>query len=790
MATDQLKLQVILDTINKASAPLKAIDRDSGATARALKSTRDQLKQLQAQQRDITSFKKLQEATQKSGEALEAQQQKVADLARQLKATDNPTKSLQRQFDRATASAKKLKTSHQGNRDQLHQLGNQLSQSGVKTNNLNRHQDLLAMQMKRANQQIDQQKAKLAQLGEQQQKLNAIRAKSDQIQKTAMKTALYSGAAAYGGSRALGGMAGMAQDGLSFDQTMSRVQALTRLDKDSDTLKMLREQARELGASTSFTAQDAAQGQGFLAMAGFTPDAIKSAMPGMLSLAKAAGEELGATADIGSNILTGFKLKSDQMGRAGDVLTATFTRSNTNLQMLGDTMKYVGPVVSGLGGTLEEAAAMAGKLGDAGIQGSMAGTAMRAIYSRLAKPPKMAAYAIAELGLETQDAAGNLRSMPELLAEISEITKDIGNAERAGIFKQIAGEEAFSALQVLVDQAGSGDLQAMITDLNNAQGTALNTARDMADNATGDLQSLASAWSDVKIELFETNNGPLRDTIQSITSVVRGISAWTKAHPELAAFLVKMAVILGVLVTTMGALGLATSTVMFGWAGLLRLAPLLGLFKGLAALLPILSGGFTALGAAIMATPVGWLLAAIAAIAGGGYLIYKNWEPIKLFFSDLWLEIKEAFAGGIAGVAALLINWSPIGLLYKGIRKGIAMLGVELPETLTKAGSQLLGMDKPENKVASAGRMSKRIKQATAGVVMTTATAGTAAFDKSPPLQSKAPASVNQLTVEGISIHPSPGMDEMALAKLVGQEIDKRQRAMAAGNRSRLRDED
>jgi TP901 family phage tail tape measure protein len=118
-----------------------------------------------------------------------------------------------------------------------------------------------------------------------------------------------------GGSIAYSAMR-VLRPGMEFDAAMSQVQALTRLAKESEDLRLLREQARQLGATTSFTATDAAGGQGFLAMAGFTPQAIRDAMPGMLSLAKAAGQDLASAADIGSNILTGFNLKADQMGRA------------------------------------------------------------------------------------------------------------------------------------------------------------------------------------------------------------------------------------------------------------------------------------------------------------------------------------------------------------------------------------------------------------------------------------------------------------------------------------------
>jgi TP901 family phage tail tape measure protein len=185
---------------------------------------------------------------------------------------------------------------------------------------------------------------------------------------------------------------------------MSRVQALTRLDKGDSQLAALRAQAKKLGAETAFTTRDAASGQAFLAMAGFTPQSIQAALPGVLNMALAGGMDLGESADIGSNILSQFTLPAGEMDRVSDVLTAAFTRTNTDLRSLGDTMKYAGPVASKLGISLEEAAGMAGILANNGLRGSDAGTAMRASLARLASPTAGAAKALKQLGVSVSDA--------------------------------------------------------------------------------------------------------------------------------------------------------------------------------------------------------------------------------------------------------------------------------------------------------------------------------------------------------------------------------------------------
>ncbi|MFN3881484.1 MAG: phage tail tape measure protein [Nitrincola lacisaponensis] len=696
MARD-LRVQLILDTINKASAPLKAITRDGGKTAEALKASQQQLKSLKQQQQDISSFRKLQTATTQSGDALREQQQKAAGLARQLKSTANPTKKLQREFETATLAARKLKTAHQGNQHRLQQLGVQLRESGIGTKNLDRHQNSLNRQIKQANTAIDSQKKKLGELGDQQQRLEAIRARSESVRNNAMSVAGHSAVGLYGGQRALRGMFGMMGDGIEFDSAISELQAVSRLTKDSEELARLRSQARDLGASTAFSATEVAAGQTFLARAGFSTDAITNSMGDMLALAKANGTELARTADIASNIAGAFAIDPETEGamtRVADLLSGTASRANVNLEMLGETMKYLGGSAD-LDYTMEQAAAMAGVLGNIGIQGSQAGTTLRAMMNRLTSPAKAGRDAIEAIGLEVTDAEGNLRAMPEILRDINNATQDMGNAERKNILQSIFGAEAGSGMAELVAKMGDGDLDRLLNELNNVQGENLRMAATMADNAAGDIKSLASAWSDVKITLFETNNGPLRATIQSITTMVRGVGNWMNENPKLTGTLIFFAATLATVVTVMGALGLAVSTVMFGWAGLLKMAPMFGIFKTLGTVLftlgkfalPLVATGIKAVAAALFTNPIGL---AVMGIAAAAYLIYRNWEPIKAFFTGLWQQVKEAFSGGIAGVGALLLNWSPLGILYSVIQNGLATLGIELPAKFTDFGSMLM----------------------------------------------------------------------------------------------------
>jgi TP901 family phage tail tape measure protein len=293
--------------------------------------------------------------------------------------------------------------------------------------------------------------------------------------------------------------------GVEFEASMSKVQALTRLNKDSGEMKALTAQARQLGAATSFTASEAAQAQGFLAMAGFKTQQILQSMPAMLDLAKAGAIDLQRTADIASNIQTAYGIDSSEMTRVADVLTAAFTNSNVDLEMLSQTMKYIGPVAREFGMSLEESAAMAGLLGNAGIQADMAGTALRGMMSKIsgAKAKELQA-----LGIATADAAGNMRALPEIIKDLNTVTGKMGKQEKISTIFSIFDQRAAPAVLALMGQTEKID--AAIDTVKNSAGAAAKTHQIMADNTAGALKTMQSAWEDLAISLTNTENGALR----------------------------------------------------------------------------------------------------------------------------------------------------------------------------------------------------------------------------------------------------------------------------------------
>ncbi|WNF06384.1 phage tail tape measure protein [Brevibacillus borstelensis] len=334
---------------------------------------------------------------------------------------------------------------------------------------------------------------------------------------------------------ALGGLAiGAAGVGIAFDafktaadfeSSMSRVGALSGATRAE--MALLTQSAKDLGATTVFSASEAAQGMQFLAMAGYKTNEIIAAMPGLLDTAAAGQTELGETADIVSNILSGFGLQASETGRVADVLTKTFTSSNTDLIKLGYTMKYVAPVAKSLSFSLEEVSAAAGILGNAGIQADMAGTSLRMSLLRLANPPKDAAKALKKLNVEVTKG-GKMKDLATIIEDVKKGMSKLSEADRASLAADIVGAEAVSSFLTLID-AGPEKLRSFTRELQNSNGAAKTIAARQLDNFNGSVKLLDSALESLKINAV----GPLLPTFQKITMLLASMAE--QYGPQIAA---------------------------------------------------------------------------------------------------------------------------------------------------------------------------------------------------------------------------------------------------------------
>ncbi|MER3735025.1 phage tail tape measure protein, partial [Klebsiella pneumoniae] len=490
-----------------------------------------------------------------------------------------------------------------------------------------------------------------------------------------------------GGTMAIAGAAAAGYTGgrflapaVGFDEEMSRVQALTRLDKGDSQLAALRAQAKKLGAETAFTTRDAASGQAFLAMAGFTPQSIQAALPGVLNMALAGGMDLGESADIGSNILSQFRLDPKEMDRVSDVLTAAFTRTNTDLRGIGEAMTYAGVGAEKLGVSVEEAAALVGVLAAQGIRGSMAGTGLRASLSRLASPVGKAKDALKELGVSVADSTGKMRPIEGVLTDLFKTTKKYGNTDQLSFFKDIAGEEAANSLQTLVQAAGSGQLQKLLSELKKSQGEALKAAKVMADNLGGDLKNLDSAWEGFRIQVEETTDGPLRKLTQNLSEVITAASEWVKANPRLAQTLLLVVGGALALAVAIGALSLAVGILIGPLAKLQLGFTLLTGGRGILGTVAALRTFGTATGP-VMATMKGWRAVLSGVQSGFGGILVKI-SKVSAVLPAMRSALMGAFLAPGAALASFGKSFGMFLLRFSGLK----MLGGVLSFLLSPIG--------------------------------------------------------------------------------------------------------
>ncbi|RXJ70661.1 phage tail tape measure protein [Veronia nyctiphanis] len=560
MAQD-LKLQIMLRAVDKVTRPLKGVIKTAKSLNSQLTENATELRELSGLQKSIGGYKKLQSQLGSTASSIDNTRRSLAEMGRTIAQTEKPTKRQLAQFDKAKHQLSNLRHAHQEQKLALLASADALRKSSIDVRRLSSEESKLAKRIDSVNNKMNQHGEQLDKVRRKQRLLTKAK---NSYNRTLEKQAYLSvvGTAGYAtGTTALQSVTDMIQPGIEFESQMSKVSALTRVNKDSQEFQSLWQQAMQLGASTSFSASEAAAGMQFLAMAGFEVNEIYAAMPGVLSLAKASGNELAATADIASNIISGFKLEATDMNRVGDVLAATITRSNVTLDMLGETMKYVAPAAQKIGTSLEEASAMAGLLGDVGIQASMAGTVLRSLHTRLAAPPKAAKDALRQLSVQTMDTAGKMRPLPEILADIAKKTENLSNAKQLELFIDIAGQEAGTGFAELIERSGSGRIEEFANLLKQSGGEVARISAQMSDNMAGDIKAMESAWSALQITLSTSNSAPVRELVQSVTGVINRITEWTNQNPVLAAQIVKFVAIAGALILGFGGLAITVASI-------------------------------------------------------------------------------------------------------------------------------------------------------------------------------------------------------------------------------------
>lgn len=669
-----LSIRVAFSAIDKLTRPVSAASKAIGGLSDSLKKTQSSIKDLE---KSATSFDKLRSQANDTAQKLKSTQRAFNGLNQKQREGGQLTEAQTARLESLRTRLSRLTETYGRQTTQLRTAAQAVRQHGV---NLTTGSGAIQSAIRRTeqyNQALERERRQLAATQKAQARYEQAKETAGKLRDAGMGMMLGTAAAGYAGGSFLA-------PAIGFDEEMSRVQALTRLNKDSSQMGDLRAQAKKLGAETAFTSRDAASGQAFLAMAGFTPEAIQAALPGVLNMALAGGMDLGESADISSNILSQFRLDPKEMDRVSDVLTAAFTRTNTDLMNIGEAMKYAGTGMAGLGVDVERTTAMIGVMANVGLRGSIAGTGLQTTFSRLAAPTGKAQAALKELGVSVADATGKMRPAEVVLSDIYKSIKKYGDTDQLSFFKDIAGEEAAKSFQALVRSAGSGELQKLLADLRGSHGEAQKAAKVMADNLSGDLKNLDSAWEGFRIQIEETADGPLRSLTQGLSDMITAASTWVKENPRLTQTIILVVGGTLALVAAIGAASLAMG---------ILIGPLAKLQLGFS----LLTGGRGLLGTIAAFRTLGTVAGpAMASVRGWSVVlsgIAPNLGRISAILPAVRSGLLTAFLspGALVGsltknIGMLLLRLTGLPAIWGMITGAISVLGGALSFLLSPIG--------------------------------------------------------------------------------------------------------
>lgn len=511
------------------------------AAQSALVETQNRIQQLNKVQSDITAYQKQQQAVDSTKQRLAVLQQQYDNIQREIQETEGYSSALENKLISKQAQIDKTTTSLHTYEQRLAATGTTLREAGVDTTQLTAETTRLETEVdKLKDQQIDLKKT----MDEDAEGATDFGKKSVEA-----IDAVESVLATAGIAKALGEIKDAYMDCIStagdFEASMSNVEALS--EASGNELEALSDKAKEMGATTKFTAGESADALSYMALAGWNTQSMLEGISPVLNLAAAANMDLAQASDIVTDYLTAFGLKASDTTHFVDVMAYAMAHSNTDVIQLGEAYKACASTATSLGYSVEETTAVLATMANAGVKGGEAGTALNAIFTRLATNTKKCGDELANYGVNIYDAQGNMQSLSSILTGIAVVWGDLTDQEQANLAKTIAGTNQYSKLQTIM--AGCSEAAAeggqsfsdYTAALNDCAGSADKMAGTMLDNMNGRLVLMQSAADGLKIAIGEDLTpamsglydvgaqvlGWMQGFVEENPGVVKGIAAGT-----------------------------------------------------------------------------------------------------------------------------------------------------------------------------------------------------------------------------------------------------------------------
>ncbi|HAR6387338.1 TPA: phage tail tape measure protein [Staphylococcus pseudintermedius] len=344
---------------------------------------------------------------------------------------------------------------------------------------------------------------------------------------------------------------------IDFDDSMRKVKATS--GATSGEFQQLRDKALEMGAKTKFSASQSAEALNYMALASWDTKEMMTGIDGVMQLAAASGEDLGSVSDIVTDSLTAFGLKAKDSGHFADVLAQASSKANTDVRGLGEAFKYAAPVAGALGYTVEDTSIAIGLMSNAGIKGEKAGTALRTMFSNLAKPTKAMKNQMDELGISITDSQGNMLPMRDVMDQLRGKFKGLSKDQQASAAATIFGKEAMSGALAVIN-ASDEDYKKLTKSIDNSAGASKRMADEMEGGIGGSIRRMKSAIESLAISIGDVLAPYIKKLAEFIADAAAKLNEMPKGTQKvvvglglIAAAIGPLLVTLGVMVSTIGA---------------------------------------------------------------------------------------------------------------------------------------------------------------------------------------------------------------------------------------------
>ena len=670
----KLKLEVLFNAVDKVSGPIKTIIGGSKTMADVLKKTNSELKGLESQQRKISGFRQLTEQSEKTAQALAKNKQTISELKAALKINPEVQENVTA-LSRAEAAHKRLMGVQKSQRTELTGMAQEFNKAGIQMDRLNEEESDLKNKIHLTTMELNKQKEALSRHEKAQKKYEEMQTRMNKASELAKKGLAVSAVAIAGMGYSLKQYED-AEDA-AMGLRVSMMQANGQVAKEYGEINKL---ANSLGTKLPGTTADFQNMMAVLIQQGISAKAILGGVgvaAGYLGVQmKMPFEE---AAEFAAKMQDATKTAEKDMLSLMDVIQRSYYLGVDKGNMLQGFSKLSAGMKTIKQEGLEGAKAMAPLLvmaDQAAMAGESAGNAFSKIFKSMMDTDgikKALKDSKTGLTMNFTDGKGEFGGLDNMYKQLEQL-KGLSTEQRLPILGDMFGNDAetIQALNLLIDKGKSGYDEVVAkmkaqADLQTRVNAQLSTLKNLKDAAGGTFTSLLALFGEQLAPQFKS-------MIEGFTSITEKVTAWAQANPGLASTLARIVAGGVLLIGGLSALSIGAIAI-FG--------PMMMVAKGFGVVALAAKG----MSMALLTNPITWIVLAIAAAA---FLIYKNWAPISSFFSGIWNTIKTAFNGGIKGISALIINWSPIGLFYSAFAKVLSWFGIDLPAKFTGFGAMIL----------------------------------------------------------------------------------------------------